>query len=78
LLKDLLPAVNGTIWVGKMNHVRQRVKVTTSRDRRQVQRIEEQQTDQKIMEIVSTFKSIGQIRWKDSIREVMERCGMSS
>jgi DNA repair photolyase len=64
-----------SIWIGKMNDVRRRVKVETDEDRRQVEWIEAHQTDERIMEIVRALRDVTQVRFKDSIKEVIERAG---
>lgn len=64
-----------TIWIGKMNHVRQRVRIVTEEDRRMVERLERDQTDERIMELVRALADVPQVRWKDSIKEVIQRNG---
>lgn len=62
-----------SIWIGKMNAVRMRVRIETEEDRRQVERIEAGQTDENILRIVQALKGVEQVKWKDSIRTVVER-----
>ena len=62
-----------SIWIGKMNHVRSRVRIETAEDEEMVGRIEAGQTDERIMEIVEALKDNPRVRWKDSIRDVIER-----
>ena len=62
-----------TIWIGKMNEIRRRVRVEGEEDRRQVARIEVGQTDERILEIVRALAGVPQIRWKDSVQIVIDR-----
>lgn len=73
LVRMMRPWVLEDIWIGKMNQVRQRVKVVTADDTRQVARLIDGQTDEKIIAIVRALKDVKQVRWKDSIQEVIER-----
>lgn len=77
MVEDMLPTAD-SIWIGKLNKLRQRVRIETAEDEREAEWIERGQTDERVMEIVQAFLGDTVIRWKDSIREVMERCGMSS
>ena len=72
LVAEMTPFAE-TIWIGKMNQVRRRVQIYDDEDRRQVERIEQGQTDERIMEVVAALESDPLIRWKDSIQEVIER-----
>jgi DNA repair photolyase len=75
-LRALVNHVNpmaDSIWIGKLNDVRRRVVIATPEDRRQVERIEAQQTDERILEIVAALKDDPKVRWKDSIAETVER-----
>jgi len=71
LYHDLLPDVTDTIWIGKMNHVRQRAAEGTSEE--EIQRIEAGQTDEAVMRVYEQLKDEPKVRWKDSYREVIER-----
>lgn len=62
-----------SIWIGKMNQIRRRVKIETPEDRRQVERIEAGQTDARILELVEALRGNGLILWKDSIQQVIDR-----
>ena len=64
--------VTDTIWIGKLNKARLRV---PSEFHDHVEKIEAMQTDDLIIKIHSCFKDNPKIRWKDSIKEVIERCG---
>jgi len=62
-----------TIWIGKLNQIRRRVRIETDRDREMVWRIEAAQTDEKVMELVRALDGNPRIRWKDSIKDVIDR-----
>lgn len=71
LFNRLEPDVTDSIWIGKMNKIRQRVKIATPEDEAQVSRIEVGQTDDKIWEIYNALKDQPKVRWKESIKEVV-------
>ena len=71
LVVTLLPYVTDTIWLGKMNKIRQRVAVLTAEDRERVAALEAAQTDEKIRHIYGMLQHVPQIRWKESIKEVV-------
>jgi DNA repair photolyase len=60
-----------SIWMGKMNKVRQRVKVETAEDERQVARIEVSQTDENIWQLYNVLKNEPKIRWKESVKQII-------
>jgi DNA repair photolyase len=68
---DLRPHVTDSIWLGKMNCVRSRVKIHTPEDEAMVAAIERGQTDQNIMSIHTTLCRDPLIRWKESIKKVV-------
>jgi len=68
---QLDPAVTGTIWLGKMNDIRRRVRIATNQDREMVAAIEAGQTDERIREIYDRWNGHPKIRWKDSIKKVI-------
>jgi DNA repair photolyase len=63
------PWVTDTIWIGKMNKASLRV----VGHRKEVANIKWLQRDEEIIELYQTLKNDPAIRWKDSIREVIER-----
>ena len=62
--------VTDTIWIGKMNKVRQRVAPEYFEA---VGRIETMQDDESIMKLYRCYERDTMIRWKDSIKEVVAR-----
>lgn len=67
----LKPYVTNSIWIGKMNKVRQRVMIVTEEDEQMVQRIEEGQTDEWVKKIYETLKNERLVRWKESYKQVL-------
>jgi len=68
----LKPYVTDTIWIGKMNKVRQRVDISNPDNLRAVEMIERLQSDEEILKLVNALKDEPKVRWKDSIKRVME------
>ena len=71
LYETLIPFVTGTIWFGKMNEIRRRVAPKTKQEKAAVKRIEDNQTDERIIELYERLKDEPKIRWKDSIKKVV-------
>lgn len=63
--------VTETVWIGKMNKMRTRVDMANSDNKFMVEQLEEQQSDEEILKLVSRLKDEPKIRWKDSIKKVM-------
>lgn len=62
--------VTDTIWIGKMNKIRTRVAKEYAET---IRIIESLQRDGEIMELYQRYQHDPQIRWKDSIKEVIAR-----
>lgn len=71
LVGILLPHVTHSIWIGKMNKVDQRVVVDSLVMEREVERIKNEQTNDAIDRIYKRLRHIPEIRWKESIKEVI-------
>jgi len=67
----LKPFVTNSIWLGKMNEIRKRVQPRTDEEVRACDRIEQQQSDDRVKEIFGQLKDEPLVRWKDSIKKVM-------
>ena len=63
LFEALVPFVTDTTWFGKMNDVRRRVEVKTPDDEAAVQKIEENQTDEQIVELHERLKDKPKVAW---------------
>ena len=70
LFKDLEPFTTNSIWIGKMNHLRN-ISPDDDEIREAVQFIKEGQSDEIIWAIYSELKDNSLIKWKDSIKKVV-------
>jgi DNA repair photolyase len=73
LVEKLLPFISDSIWIGKMNKIRERVdlKGWTQNDLNFLNLVEKSQTDEKIHEIYNKLKDNPKVKWKDSIKQIM-------
>ncbi len=71
LLQECLPFVTDTLWIGKLNKPRQRIDLETEQDRVALSWIINQQRDAVIWKAHELYKDNPQIRWKESIKEVV-------
>jgi DNA repair photolyase len=72
MVRELEDDVTDTIWIGTMRHIRRRVRIETETDRRMVEAMEAAQSDENIRALHAALKDHPKIRWKDSIRAVLE------
>lgn len=73
VIKAVEPFATDSIWIGKMNKIRTRVKIQKDVDREMVEFIESRQTDKEMLRLFLEFQDNPKIFWKDSIREVVSR-----
>ncbi len=76
IIDDLQDYVTDTIWVGKMNFVLRRLRANGYSDIESIaaaNRIMEIQSDEKIVSLVIRLCDNSKIRWKDSIKAVLEK-----
>ena len=74
VVEAVRPFVTDTIWIGKMNKVRLRVKSEDPAIQKAVDKVTtELQSDESIMTLYRHFKDDLMIRWKDSIKDVVAR-----
>lgn len=76
LIEDLQNYVSDEIWVGKMNFVLRRLHANGYYDLESVaaaKRILDIQSDENIVALVARLNDNPKIRWKDSIKAVMEK-----
>ena len=81
IIRLSLHSCTGDVWVGKLRNLNQRVdlsKVTNGQHARYIAPLIEMQTDENILRLVDAFKNEPRVKWKDSIREVIERNKPSS
>jgi len=72
LIEDLSPFVTESIWIGKMNQIRRRVSVDDESIDEEAKTIESGQTDEKIWMIYGRLKDNRLIKWKESIKKIVE------
>jgi DNA repair photolyase len=72
LVSMVTPFVSETIWIGTLNHIDTRVKITTAEDRAMVDEIKRTQSPGEIKAIYDRLNGTNpKIRWKDSIKKIM-------
>ena len=71
MYERLVPYITDTIWFGKMNQVGKRVIAKTAEEKAAVQRIEENQTDERIVALYERLKGEPKVEWKESIKKVV-------
>lgn len=72
LFDVLVPYVSDSIWIGKMNNIRQRVMVKGDIAlEKEIKRIEEGQTRKRIFAIYNELKDEPKVRWKESFKTVL-------
>ncbi|WP_243375432.1 hypothetical protein [Geotalea sp. SG265] len=68
----LSPLTTGTIWIGTMNNLDERVDQTIPEVVAAVQKIKELQVDEEMVQLYAFLKDEPQVRWKDSIKKVVQ------
>lgn len=73
LVAEVRDFVTDTIWLGKMNRVRQRLSLNKADEETilRAERLIQSQNDKNILELYNRFKDDPLIEWKDSIKEVI-------
>ena len=71
MVEELLPFVTHSIWIGKMNRIRERVICCSPEMEREIARIERGQDDARILDIYRQLRELPAIRWKESIKAVV-------
>ncbi|MGA2257230.1 MAG: radical SAM protein [Thermoguttaceae bacterium] len=71
LYETLVPFITDTVWFGKMNDVRRRVDANTEQEKAAVKRIEDNQTDERIIALYERLKDKPKIEWKDSFKKIV-------
>ncbi len=66
----VLPFVSETVWIGKMNRALLRV---GPENKEAVENVLEMQRDAEIVRLVDDLKAYPQIRWKDSVKDVLAK-----
>lgn len=73
VVENVLPWSPETVWIGKMNRVRLRVHGVATEITHAIWELEELQRDSEILRLVRALRGVPQIRWKDSIKDVLAR-----
>ena len=73
LLIVVRPFVTDSVWIGKMNKIRQRVDMKDPANTEAVAAIEKTQCDAEIKRMFDELDGDPIVRWKDSVTEVMRR-----
>lgn len=75
LIDKLLPFVTETIWVGKMNRIDQRVNMGdwSNTDLRFLEYVRKSQEDDFILRLYRKYKDNPKVKWKDSVRKVVDQ-----
>ena len=71
LVAELSPIVTHSIWIGMMNKIDERVRITCDKTAAEVARIRSEQTDERIRELFESLRDNPLIRWKESIKRVV-------
>lgn len=73
IVKTLRPYVTDSIWIGMLKGIDSRVHSDTKKDAAMIRWLDEHQTDESVMAVVSSLNGDPLIRWKDSYRRVIAR-----
>ena len=67
----LVPLTKGTIWIGTMNYLEARADLSSPEVANAVQRINILQSEKEMIELYRHLKPETQVRWKDSIKQIV-------
>lgn len=73
LVSVVEPFVTDTIWVGKMQRVPQKYNAHIPNFATELAKVKARQTDGEILELVRALTDRSKVRWKDSIKAVIEK-----
>jgi DNA repair photolyase len=71
MVRELLPYISHSIWLGKMNRIDERVKIDSEQMRLEIERIRQGQRDEKLWQLYRALKPCDKVRWKESVKEVL-------
>lgn len=71
MVRELLPYISHSIWLGKMNRIEERVRQDSEKMRLEIERIKQGQRDEKLWELYRALKPYDKVRWKESVKEVV-------
>jgi len=81
LYQACLAYISDSFWIGKLRHFKQRVdlaKINPEDMEKYVKPLLNLQEDWYIKSLFKTMNGLALVEWKDSITEVIERCGMQT
>ena len=73
LYHSLTPYITEDIWFGKMNVINKRVDIRDKETKEAVSTIRQNQSDENILLLYEQLKDLPKVKWKDSIRGVVDR-----
>lgn len=76
LIEDLRQFTTDSMWVGTMNMIRNRVSIDSEKVEEEIQKIEAEQTPEKLLEIYEKYKEDPLIKWKGHIRKTLKKLGV--
>ncbi len=59
LVDEIEPFIKHSIWIGKMNRIAERVRIDSEEMRREISRIEREQSDERILRMYGRLKGEG-------------------
>jgi DNA repair photolyase len=68
--------VTDAVWIGKMNKIRTRVDMSDPDNKFMVGQVEQMQCDEEIIGLVKRLQHEPKVRWKDSIKRIIEKGAM--
>ncbi len=71
MVRELLPFVTDSIWIGKMNKIEKRVGAVFPAEEKYLLQIESGQSAESIIQLYKELKDIPVIRWKESIKDIV-------
>lgn len=71
MVRELLPFVSHSVWIGKMNKIDERVESSSAQMIRAIINIKNGQTDEEIFKIYHELKNEPLVRWKESIKDII-------
>ena len=75
LVKSLLPYITDSIWIGKANFLLRRLKMNGTDDPETIRKAQElisMQSDEKIKILYKKLKNNKMIKWKESIKKIVD------
>ncbi|MGW8195588.1 MAG: hypothetical protein ACWGOX_15125, partial [Desulforhopalus sp.] len=71
MVRELLPYTSHSIWLGKMNRIKERVVVDSVATRLAVDKIRQGQVDERLKDLFNHLGYLKKVRWKESIKQVV-------